>query len=466
MEHMNQNNLNDSRTLNLYEKQEKIYTRRMDGFFQRIQLFTGWPFLFAFFITPWLTIDNRQAVLFDLVETKFYIYWITFWPQDFILLSWSLIFAAFLLFFITNLIGRVWCGYTCPQTIWTAIFTWAEQLAEGNRNQRIKLDKSNLTFNKILKKTTKHSMWICFALFTSITFVSYFYGLYEMSYDAWNLNLSSPVVFWLVFFTLATYFNAGWMREQLCKYICPYARFQSSMFDEDTLIVSYDECRGEIRGPRKKNLKPKGLGDCVDCSVCVQVCPVGIDIRDGLQYECTNCARCIDACNSVMNKMDYKKGLISYTTLSQLKGKSFTWKRPKLVGYGLAVITMLISISVLLISRPLVHLDILRDRNLLYQEVSGGYIQNSYKLNILNMSEHDNYFTLKITGLKKISIVPESEIFIQAGTAKNVAINVITDPDQLNNLITKILISATSTDNKLVAEAESRFIGPSSIQEI
>ncbi|HKI75177.1 MAG TPA: cytochrome c oxidase accessory protein CcoG, partial [Pseudomonadales bacterium] len=336
----------------LYEKHEKIYTRAVDGFYQRVRRYTHWPLLIGFFGMPWVTIHGRQAILFDLPARKFHVLWLTFWPQDFGLLAWALMIAAFSLFFVTSLLGRVWCGYTCPQTVWTRIFMWIEQLTEGDRLQRIHLDEAPLSVNKVEKRVLKHGLWALVALASGGTFISYFYGMHDLINDAVHFNMSPVSTFWVCFLSAATYVNAGWMREQVCIYMCPYARFQSAMFDRDTLIVSYDAARGEKRGARKKGVPHSDeLGDCIDCTYCVQVCPTGIDIRDGLQYECINCALCVDACNGVMDRMGYERGLVRYTTENKLAGKGWTWKRIKPIGYGVAITAMVTVFTVYLILR-------------------------------------------------------------------------------------------------------------------
>ena len=321
--------------LDLYQKREKVYTRKIEGFYQRLRLYTGWPLLIAYFLLPWISINGRQAVWFDLPERKFHIFTMTFWPQDFPLLAFLLIIAAFGLFAVTVVAGRVWCGYTCPQTVWTSIFMWIEQKAEGSRNQRIRLDKGPWTLSKVMRKIGKHGGWLLVAFATGMTFVGYFYPMRELVVELATLSTGKWQALWTLFFTLATYINAGWMREQVCIYMCPYARFQSVMFDRDTLIVSYDPARGEPRGSRKRSADPAelGLGDCIDCDLCVQVCPTGIDIREGLQYECIGCALCIDACDSVMHKMGYEPGLIRYTSENALEGKKTHWARPRVIGY-------------------------------------------------------------------------------------------------------------------------------------
>ncbi len=456
----------DSSVLNLYEKREKIYTRSIEGFYQHIRLFTGWPLLLGYFLLPWITIDNQPAVLFDLPERKFHVLWLTFWPQDFGLLGFALVIAAFALFFVTNLMGRVWCGYTCPQTVWTAIFMWAEQVAEGERHQRIRLDKAPWRWEKVWRRGLKHSLWLGFAALTGATFVSYFYGIRPLLVDAVNLQLPAEATFWACFFTAATYINAGWLREQVCKYMCPYARFQSAMFDPDTLIVSYDTSRGDPRGSRKKGLDPAtvGLGDCIDCQYCVQVCPTGIDIRDGLQYECINCALCIDACNSMMVKMDYAPGLISYTTENKLAGRGWTWKRPRLIGYGIAVITMVIVFTGFLIARRPLEVDVMRMRGQLYQEVSGGRIQNTFLIKILNMDDEDHVYDLSLVGLPDAIIIPDHPVEVRAGAVEALSVNVIVDPDLLERANTSFVFHVGALDGSWDAASESRYLSPEPVR--
>ncbi len=466
----------DSRVFNLYEKKEKIYIRKMEGLFQTIRQYTGWPLLLGYFLAPWLQIDGRQAILFDLPERKFHIFWLTLWPQDFVLLMWTLAIAAFALFFVTNLLGRVWCGYTCPQTIWTAIFMWAEQITEGERHQRIALDQTPSFFrregrnragwNKVWKRGLKHGMWLGFAALTGVTFIGYFSGIRELLGDAmaWPLPLTASS--WSLFFTLATYINAGWMREHVCIYMCPYARFQSAMFDQDTLIISYDTTRGEQRGSRRRNTdhKAAGLGDCIDCTMCVQVCPTGIDIRDGLQYECIGCAHCIDACDSVMDKMGYPRGLVSYTTQNKLAGGSWTWKRPRLLGYGAALLVMLLLFAGVLLTRTPLRLDVIRDRGQLYQPVAGGMIQNVFTLKIINMADTEQTYSLNVQGLPAPRLVPDAPVSVPAGEIVQTIVRVQVDPDQLADFNTAFdfVLESAPVDgaDALRVSTQSRHFGP------
>lgn len=457
-------NVEEPKLYNLYEKREKIYTRAQSGFFQKIRLYTGWPLLLGYFLLPWLNLDGRQAVLFDLPERKFHVLWLTFWPQDFVLLAWALIIAAFLLFFVTTWLGRVWCGYTCPQTVWTAIFMWAEQLTEGTRNQRIKLDKSPWTARKFMRKAAKHALWIGFAFLTGLTFIGYFYGIRDLTVDFINFDVATVGLAWTVFFTLATYINAGWMREQVCTHMCPYARFQSAMFDKHTLIVAYDEKRGENRGPRRRSQDPKemGLGDCIDCKLCVQVCPTGIDIRDGLQYECINCALCIDACDDVMSKMNYEKGLISYTTEAKQAGGETKALRPKLVGYGFAAFIMISAFAVALVSTEPMSLDVIRDRGALYIDRPDGLIQNNYTLKIANKDSQTHTMTLSVSGLRGIAIEKGGVTVVESGEVVTLPVVLTLDPSRMQGMSANIEFTISSDkDDKATAVRESRFFGPS-----
>ena len=451
--------------LDLYQKREKIYTRSIEGFFQKIRIYTGWPLLLGYFLLPWFNWGDRPAVLFDLPARKFHIFFLTFWPQDFPLLAWLLIIAAYALFAVTVWVGRVWCGYTCPQTVWTAIFMWAEQISEGSRNQRIKLDQAPLSFNKIWRKLFKHGLWIGFALLTGLTFVGYFSPIRELSINLLTFHLGFWEIAWITFFTCATYINAGWLREQVCLYMCPYARFQSVMFDRDTLIVSYDAKRGEPRGARKKDIDPKssGLGDCIDCQICVQVCPTGIDIRNGLQYQCINCALCIDGCDSVMDKMGYPRGLISYTTENSLEGKTHRWMRPRLAGYLTGVVIMMALFVYTVASRVPLHLDVIRERGQLYRQTTEGLIENVYTLKILNIDEHPHRFHISVAGLPAVQIIGATDVALDSGEAREVPLRLAIDPALLKNTKDNIEFHIEAGDNNTMkAESESRFLAPRS----
>lgn len=455
--------LSEIASVDLYQRREKVYTRKIEGFFQRIRLFTGWPLLLAYFLLPWFEIDDRQALLFDIPARKFYVLWFTFWPQDFPLLAWLLIIAAFGLFALTNFAGRVWCGYTCPQTVWTAIYMWAEQLTEGSRNQRIKLDKQPMSLVKLTKKISKHLLWMGFALLTGFTFIAYFSPAKSMIYDFFTAEAALWVYAWVFFFSLATYLNAGYMREQVCMYMCPYARFQAAMFDTDTLVVSYDTARGEPRGSRKKNENhlESGKGDCIDCNICVQVCPTGIDIRDGLQYQCITCALCIDACNAVMDKMEYKRGLIRYTTQTNLAGGKTKFLRPKLIGYSSLIIIMTGLFLFTLGTRIPLRLDVIRDRAELYEESTEGMIENVYELRVLNMAEQPQIFDLSVQGILVSEWAGPRQVQLGSGETGVYPIRLSVNPELIVFSVQEISFEAQSVqDSGILAMAESRFIGP------
>jgi len=449
--------------LDLYEKREKIYTRGIEGFFQRIRLFTGWPLLAAYFLLPWMRWGDRPAVLFDLPERKFHILFMTFWPQDFPLLAWLLIIAAFSLFTVTAFAGRVWCGYTCPQTVWTSIFMWVEQRVEGSRNRRMKLDRAPWSAQKLLKKFLKHGMWLGVAFLTGLTFVGYFYGIRELVYDLATFQAGPWGFAWTVFFTLATYINAGWMREQVCLHMCPYARFQSVMFDRDTLIVSYDEGRGEPRGARRRddNRHARSLGDCIDCRLCVQVCPTGIDIRDGLQYECIGCALCVDACDAVMARMDYDPGLIRYTSQRELEGGKTRWLRFRLIGYSVVLLVMATAFAWRLTTRVPLEITAIRERNALYTENAAGEIENVYTLRILNMDERAHGYRLRAEGLEEARIVGPTEVFVDGGETLDLPLRVAAPRGNFDRPSTSFEFVIESADGSgWESRTDSRFLIP------
>lgn len=455
--------------IDLYQHREKIYTRKIEGFFQRIRLFTGWPLLLGYLLMPWLVWDGHQAMLFDLPARKFHILFLTFWPQDFPLLAWLMIVGAFALFTVTNLAGRVWCGYTCPQTVWTAIYMWVEQKTEGSRNKRIKLDQAPWTLSKFGKKLAKHCMWLGFAFITGFTFIAYFLPAYELAGDFVRGDAPLVAYGWIVFFTLATYLNAGWMREQVCMYMCPYARFQSVMFDSDTLIVSYDSKRGEQRGSRKRTTdvsaqRESNLGDCIDCKICVQVCPTGIDIRDGLQYECIGCALCVDACDSVMDQMNYDRGLIRYTTENILAGGQTKILRPRLMAYSAVLLVITLLFGVQMFNRSMLELDVIRDRQQLFNLASNGDIENTYRLKIANITEQPGWFSLEVDGVDGLSfsgLEQSPRFYLEGGSSSEEILRLSTSPDNLNAAVNSIQFRLLSeSDSSIHDSQDSRFIGP------
>ncbi|MDF2182892.1 cytochrome c oxidase accessory protein CcoG [Neptuniibacter sp. CAU 1671] len=454
---------NAAENFDLYAKREHIYVKHYTGFFKKFRQLSSLIMLVMFFGFSWLSWDGRQAVLFDLPNRQFHVFGMTFWPQDFMLLSWLLIILAFALFFFTVFAGRLWCGYACPQFVWTWIYIWIEKFAEGDRNQRMRVDKQPWTTEKFLRKSLKHFLWLAFSIATAVAFVGYFSPVRELIPDILSWNLGPWETWWLGFFTVATYGNAGWLREQVCIYMCPYARFQSVMFDQDTLIISYDEKRGETRGKRKKeaDYKAQGLGDCIDCGNCVHVCPVGIDIRDGLQYECVACGACIDACDDIMDRMGYPRGLVRYTTEHQLEGKTTHIFRPRLIGYFAVLCAMFIAFGYTLFNRVPLELDILRDRGQLFVETPSGKIENVYTLKMANKEQNDHRYTISVSGLDGLELIGPSEVTISAGELLDLPLRLDLDRRYLESANTKIHFTVTAVNAPDISiTEESRFIGP------
>jgi len=409
----------------LYRKEPKIYPRQVKGRFARLRVIAVWVLLGLFYLLPWIDIGGKQSVLFDLPARKFYIFGMTFWPQDFIYLALLMIAAGLSLFFFTALAGRLWCGFACPQTVWTEVFIWIEQWIEGDRQKRIKLDKSPWNANKIRRKFTKQALWVLLAAWTGFTFVGFFSPIRELGAGIMSFSLGPWETFWIIFYGFATYGNAGFLREQVCKYMCPYARFQSAMFDKDTLIISYDTARGEPRGGRRKtdDLKEKGLGECINCTLCVQVCPTGIDIRDGLQYECIACAACIDVCDQVMDKMNYPRGLVRYTTEHALKHNEGHVIRPRIMVYGVLLLVIISGTLWGMTHRVPLRADLIRDRNALYRELPGDLIENVYTLKITNMDDSPHQYDMRVLNNDAVEIDLSGPLLLQAEERRGRACN-------------------------------------------
>jgi len=447
----------------LYATRQKIYPREIGGRFQRLRVIAVFVLLGIYYLLPWIPWGGRQAVLFDLPARKFHIFALTLWPQDFYFLTWLLVIAALSLFFFTALAGRLFCGYACPQTVWTETFLWMERLAEGSRSQQMKLARAPWTAEKFLRKAAKQLMWITFALWTGFTFVGYFTPITELAGKIASFSTGPWETFWVLFYGGATYVNAGFMREQVCKYMCPYARFQSAMFDRDTLIITYDERRGEPRGARKKGTdhKAKGLGDCVDCTMCVQVCPTGIDIREGLQYECIACAACIDACDEVMDKVGYPRGLIRYDTQSGLEGKRKRVLRPRTMVYATLLAVLVAGFAVTLSGRSVVGIDVIRDRNALYRERPDGRIENVYNVKILNKDRNAHEFRITASGLPGVEVdYTGPTVWVAPGAVQSVPVRVRVPRGSVQGG-TDLVLSIAATDRPdLTASGKARFIAP------
>ncbi|MEE4638294.1 MAG: cytochrome c oxidase accessory protein CcoG [Wenzhouxiangella sp.] len=452
----------NSQTIPLYVKQPKVYPRETKGRFSRLRVIAAWVLLGLFYVLPWINWGGQQVVLFDLPGRQFHFFGITLWPQDLFILSLLLAMAALTLFFFTALAGRLWCGYACPQTVWTEVFLWMERVTEGTRNKRIKLDKAPWTRDKILRKSSKQFLWITFALWTGFTFVGFFVPIRDLGPRVLSFELGGWETFWLFFYGFATYGNAGYMREQVCKYMCPYARFQSAMFDADSLVISYDAERGEPRGGRSKatDHKAAGLGDCIDCMACVQVCPTGIDIRKGLQIECIACAACIDVCDEVMDKMDYPRGLIRYTTENALQHKPTRIIRPRIFIYLAALALLATVIGVFLTGRDPLIADVLRDRTSLYR-LSGSELENGYSLKLTNRSEQTMVLDIRAEGLPGIRVVePTGTVEVAPGQTADLPLTVALPLTAADPGMQPMTIIAGDSQSDRSLRVETRFFIP------
>ena len=422
-----------SAVVSLYQAERKIYARSVTGWFNYWRWTLVWATQLVFYGLPWLSINDRPAMLFDLGNRRFYIFNLVLYPQDLIYLTGLLVISALSLFLFTAVAGRLWCGYACPQTVYTEIFMWVERKIEGDRVARMRLDQSSFSTQKVARKSAKHFVWIAIGLWTGFTFVGYFTPIRTLANEVMGWSMGPWETFWVLFYGFATYGNAGWMREQVCKYMCPYARFQSAMFDRDTLIVTYDEARGEGRGSRPRSDTPaqyhaKGLGDCIDCTLCVQVCPTGIDIRNGLQYECISCSACIDVCDGVMDKMHYPRGLIRNSTqngIDQNLSRAAMFRRvlrPRVLVYTAVLGAVTLGMLWSLLTRTPLKVDVIRDRGSVARMVGQGQIENVYRLQIMNATETSQTYVLAVTGIEGIRIVSEATVSVAAAGSRWVAV--------------------------------------------
>lgn len=450
--------------ISLYAAQEKIYPRSTFGYFTKWRWVMIWLTQIVFYGLPWLEWGHRQALLFDLGTRRFYIFNLVLYPQDLIYLTAILIISALSLFLFTAIAGRLWCGYTCPQTVYTEIFLWIEHKIEGDRAARMKLDSSKMSIKKLSKKGAKHFVWVAFALWTGFTFVGYFTPIRELAASFSNFTLGPWETFWVFFYGFATYGNAGFMREQVCKYMCPYARFQSAMFDDDTLIVTYDEARGEPRGKAslKGDLDTSKQGACVDCSLCVQVCPTGIDIRKGLQYECIGCGACADVCDTIMDKVGYERGLVKYSTQNAINNK---WThqqmlqrilRPRVILYSSILGLIILGLLVSLWLRTPFRVDIVRDRGVMARISDDGMLENVYRIQIMNGTEETQHYKLSATGLEGLKL--ETEQNEEHAEKEEYNDTIVVNPAEARWLIVDLKIpdgSAATGSHKIQFEVES-----------
>lgn len=470
----------------LYEAAHKIHPRRSSGRYSRLRLATMLGLLGIFYLLPWISWHGQPLVWLDLPHRRFHVLTLTLVPQDLILLTGLLLAAALTLFFFTTLAGRLWCGYACPQTVWTEAMIWIEHLIEGDRHARIKLDQAPWGAEKAMRKGGKHLAWLAFSMLTGLSFVAYFVPARELFGDLLQGQISGWPMFWSLFYGFATWGNAGFMREQVCKYMCPYARFQSAMFDRDTLIIAYDEKRGEPRKSLAKKLaaaqQPSEaailagelpvnpapaikLGDCVDCSLCVQVCPTGIDIRKGLQYECIACAACVDVCNSVMDSVKKPRGLIRYTSSNHDAGKPFHLLRPRAIGYGLVWLSVLVAVATLIVTHSPLRFDVLRDRHALYRELADGSLENVYVLKITNESDAAHRFRVDghfLNGPVATIVPNEVDVAPGATIAKTISVRrpaLDAAGDQADSAVETVELRIHATDEPTMTRSRTaRFL--------
>jgi cytochrome c oxidase accessory protein FixG len=457
----------EEKVVSLYEKHKKIYVRSVRGWWNTWRWIFVWGTQLLFYGLPWIQWNGRQAVLFHLVERKFYLFGLVLWPQDVFYLAVLLIISAYGLFLFTAVAGRLFCGYACPQTVYTEIFMWIERLVEGERPARMKLDQAPLDARKLRLKLTKHALWLAFSLWTGFTLVGYFTPMRELVANLSTFAFGGWEIFWIFFYAGFTYMMAGFMREQVCKYMCPYARFQSVMFDPDTLVITYDQARGEPRGARRKGAETDKLGDCIDCSICVQVCPTGIDIRNGLQYECIGCGACIDACDEVMDKIGKPRGLIRYTSENAMAKKYDRTGlmshiiRPRILVYAVILLLIIVATAWSIATRIPLRTDLIRDRSVLAREVEGGKIENVYTMKVMNVSESPRVFRISVSGLDGITLASEDRVEVGPAANREVTVNVRVPPEAAPQGSHKIFFDVVAEDDPKVAVHEkTTFLMP------
>ena len=464
----------EGETVWLYEKRTQIYPRSVKGWFAGWRWTLVWITQLVFYGLPWLTWNNRPAVLFNLEARRFYIFDLVLYPQDFIYLTALLIICAYSLFLFTAVAGRLWCGFACPQTVYTEIFLWVERHIEGDRMARMKRDAGPRSFDRVWRKAAKHAVWLAIGVYTGFTFVGYFTPIRTLWAESFTMGFGPWEWFWVLFYGFATYGNAGWLREQVCLYMCPYARFQSAMFDHDTMIVSYDPKRGEPRGSRPRTADPRALGkgDCIDCTLCVQVCPTGIDIRQGLQYACIGCAACIDVCNDVMDKMKYPKGLIRFATQNGL-AKGFDAKqtlqrvfRPRVLIYTAVLLLICTAFITSLALRSPFRVDVVRDRGALARMVGEGQIENVYRLQVMNSTETAQRFRLKVEGIDGATLSSRPDFEVGPAEARWLPVSVLISPETASRIGPGVhtlhfeIESMESDGSKAEVKEKSTFVVP------
>lgn len=453
--------------LEFYRKKGKIHAKAVQGRFNSLRWAMVWLTQIVFYGAcwlPWATeAGARQAILFDIVDEKLYLFDLVLWPQDALLLAIVLILAATALFFTTAVAGRLFCGFACPQTVYTSIFVWIEGKIEGDHLARLRLDQGPMSARKLLIKSVKHGIWALVAAWTAITFVGYFTPIRELLPAIAGFQTGPWETFWLFFYATFTYLQAGLAREAVCQHMCPYSRFQGVMLDPDTANVSYDAKRGEPRGALRQT-GAADKGDCIDCGICVQVCPTGIDIRDGLQYQCINCGLCIDGCDEVMDRIGAPRGLIRFTSERELAGQpkaAAVWSRPRTLVYvGLLLVFTALG-AWTLNERVLLRVEVHRDRGALMQETTDGRIENSYTLKLINMEEATGQFRIGVSGLPGLRIEGASEFVVGPGRVHTVTLTLSSPFEGMPSGVQPIAFETVAVhDPGLAVRENSTFILP------
>jgi cytochrome c oxidase accessory protein FixG len=451
-------------TISLYEKWKKIHPLWVSGGFQTWRRIVLVVLVFVYYVNPWLSSHGEPGVRFDLVHRRFTVFWTTFVPEEFVLLAWLLLIAALVLFTVTVAAGRVFCGWACPQTVWSLVYFTIERFVEGDRNARLRLDRGGWTRNRITRKTLKYTLWALVALSISITFVGYFQPIRELLPRIATFELGKWERVFILLPAAGSFFFSGVLREQVCFHMCPYARFQSVMFDRDSLIISYDEDRGEPRGNRARDADPMdaGLGSCIDCRKCVNVCPTGIDIRDGLQYECIGCAACVDACGEVMETMGYGASLVRYSSENRDQNKASRLMRPRLVGYLSLILALVFAFSFSVASRIPLDLDIARDRNRLFRESWDGSVENVYTLQVSNRESVAREYEISFESNLPLQYLGDRSVHVGAGATKPVHVSLRLPGDaELTGDPLPVLFSVRSTgDSPVEVKKQSPFRVP------
>jgi cytochrome c oxidase accessory protein FixG len=445
-----------------FARHVRVRPRIVHGRFATLRAWALVATLGVLVAVPWLRWGGRPAVLLDLPRRKFFLFGIVLWPQDLIYLTALLVIAALLLFLVTALAGRVWCGYACPQTVFTQILVWLERLFEGDRARQLRLAKS-WSFERVWRQSAKGVTGIVVAGAAAVSAVGYFVPIRELLPRLWAGTAAPASYVAIAGFTGAILLFGGRLREQVCVYMCPYARFQSAMFDRDTLIVSYDRERGEPRGPLRRGAESeRSAGACVDCNLCAQVCPTGIDIRNGLQYQCIACAGCIDACDGVMDRIGAPRGLVRYTTLDALEHRPTRLARPRVLVYAALIALFTAALGWALAHRIPLELDILRDRSASFREAVDGRIENVYRLRVLNMDPIGHAYSLHAEGPRGVEVLYRAEeLYLAPGEIRDLAVRVRVPADELAERSTEIRLVLRSIDEPEIHAAESsRFLGP------